>query len=72
MKTINVKVIPNAKKNAVLEEAGIYRVYVKAPATEGRANKALVEAIAEHFGVKKSSVSILSGHKSREKVVEIG
>lgn len=68
---ISVKVIPNAKKTAVLEEDGIYRIYVKAPAAEGKANKALISILAEHFSVKKSSVNILSGRKSREKVVRV-
>jgi len=71
MKTIKVKVIPNARQNKVLDAEGQLRAYVIAPPTEGKANKALVELLAGHFKVKKSSVRIIKGEKSREKVIEI-
>jgi uncharacterized protein YggU (UPF0235/DUF167 family) len=38
----------------------------------GRANEAVVEALAEHFKVPKSRVSIVGGFKSKQKVVRIG
>ncbi|RUM87332.1 MAG: hypothetical protein DSZ24_06440 [Thermodesulfatator sp.] len=42
-----------------------------APPEKGKANKQLVEVLAKHFGVKKSSVKILKGETSHNKVVEI-
>ncbi len=71
MRVINIKVIPNAKKNEVYEEGELLKVRVQAPAMDGRANKAVVEVLAEFFGVKKSSVRIIRGERSREKVVEV-
>lgn len=71
MKVVNVKVIPNAKKNDVSEEAGRLKVHVKAPAVGGKANKTLVEVLAEFFKVKRTSVRIVAGEKSRKKVVEV-
>ncbi len=71
MKVLNVRVIPNAKKNAVSEERGKLKVHVSAPALDGKANKAMIEVLAEHFKTKKSDVRIVRGEKSREKVVEI-
>ena len=68
---INVKVIPNAKQNKLIEENGGYKVYLTAPAVEGKANRALIEFLAEHFGAKKRQISIIRGEKSRDKVVEI-
>ena len=47
------------------------KVYLTAPAVEGKANKALIEFLSEHFGVKKRDIKILLGEKSRNKVVEI-
>lgn len=44
---------------------------MQAPALDGRANKAVVEVLAEFYKVKKSSVRIIRGEKSREKVVEV-
>jgi len=68
---MNIKVIPNAKHNKLVEEAGRLKVYLTAPAVEGKANEALIEFLAEHFKIKKSRISIIRGEKSREKIVEI-
>jgi uncharacterized protein (TIGR00251 family) len=68
---IDVKVIPNARKERIVDEDGLLKVYVTAPALDGKANKALIDLLAEHFDVKKRDVRIVKGEKSREKVVEI-
>lgn len=68
---IRVMVIPNSKKPSVKKENDTYVVRVDAPPTKGRANKRLIEILAEYFGVKKSRIRIISGEKSREKIVEI-
>ena len=69
---INVKVTPNAKKNGVIEEGGAPKARLNAPAARGKANSALIEALAGYFNVRKSSIRIVSGVKSRDKTVEIG
>lgn len=66
-----VKVIPQAKKNSIKQEAGLWKVYLTAPALEGKANAALVESLAEHFCVKKSRIQIIKGLKSRKKTIMI-
>jgi uncharacterized protein (TIGR00251 family) len=71
MKKIQVKVTPRAKQNKIVVKDNVYKVYVTAPAIEGRANEAAVEALAEYFGVSRSRVRITRGDKAREKVVEI-
>ena len=71
MKTFKVKVIPNAKKNEVIMEEEKLKVYVNAPAKDGRANRALIEILADFFNVKKRDVKIVSGEKSREKMIQI-
>ena len=71
MAKFNIKVIPNAKRNRLVEEPGRLKVYLTARAVEGRANAALIDFLAEYFGVKKSSVCIIRGEKSREKIIEI-
>jgi hypothetical protein len=69
--TIKVKVIPRAKKEKIEELDGTLRVYIKAPAIEGRANKRLIEIISDYFKVKKYNITIIKGETSREKVLEI-
>lgn len=47
------------------------KVRLAAPAVDGRANEALIEFLAAHYQVRKSSVRITAGLKSRRKRVEI-
>ena len=68
---ISVKVIPNARKNLVKQAGDTLKAYLTAPPVDNKANKLLVEVIADHFGTKKSHVRIIQGHKSHNKVVEI-
>jgi len=46
-------------------------VAVAARAVEGQATKAVLEAIAAAFGVRRSAVTLVRGATSRDKVVEI-
>lgn len=66
---INVRVIPKARKNDVMEFAGGFKVYLTAPPAEGKANKALLEVLARHLNLKKSQLNIIKGEKSRNKVI---
>lgn len=49
----------------------VYKVSVKARAVEGRANEAIVSALAEYFGVRKSEIALVSGETSKQKVFEV-
>jgi uncharacterized protein (TIGR00251 family) len=70
---INVLVVPNSKVSEVIKiDENNYKVRVDAPVVEGKANKRLIEILAEHFNVPKSSVRILKGFKTRNKIIEIG
>jgi uncharacterized protein (TIGR00251 family) len=71
MKKVTVRIIPNARKTEVVEEESRLKVYVQAPAVDGKANAALIVLLAEHFKVKKGAVQILRGEKSREKIIGI-
>jgi uncharacterized protein len=67
-----VRVQPRAKTNAVVGWAGAaLKVRLTAPPVEGKANKALVELLADLLQTSKSAVTIVSGHGARGKVVEI-
>jgi uncharacterized protein (TIGR00251 family) len=47
------------------------KIRLAAPAAEGKANAALVEFLAAHFGVPRRNVRIAAGLKSRRKRVVI-
>lgn len=67
-----VKLHPRSSKNSVLkEDDGSLNVYLTARPVENKANQALVELLSKDFKVSKSRIKIISGFKSRNKVVEI-
>lgn len=70
---IRAMVTPNSRKGPLVEslDDGTLRLYVRAPAVEGKANKAAVELLATHFDVPKSSVRLVSGATSRVKRFDI-
>ncbi|MEW6445632.1 MAG: DUF167 domain-containing protein [Pseudomonadota bacterium] len=69
---LSLRVQPRSSK-AGLEDVrdGRLRVRLNAPPVDGAANKALIELLAEAFGVPKSRVALLSGETGREKRVAI-
>lgn len=63
---------PNSKKPRVEKDLlETIHVYVSEPPLEGKANNAIRESLAKYFGIKKSSVLLISGEKSKNKVFEI-
>jgi len=76
-KKISVKVITHAKKNEVVDDeidllgARILRVRINQPPENGKANKVLIEVLADYFKIKKNSIEIIAGEKSTHKIVEI-
>jgi uncharacterized protein (TIGR00251 family) len=63
-----VRAQPGARKNAVVgEQNGALKLAVTAPTDQGKANKALIELLAETLGLKRSQVELLKGDKSRDK-----
>ena len=69
---ISVVAKPKSKKMFVKKTANTtYSVSVKEEAREGRANKAIVESLAEYFKIPKSSIKILSGENIKQKIIEI-
>ena len=72
-RTVEIRVIPRARRRGVeLQPGGGLVVRVTEPPEDGRANDAVIEALAKHFGVKRSAVRILRGASSRRKVIAIG
>lgn len=37
----------------------------------GAANKEIIKKIAKHFGISSANIAIKSGHKSKDKIIEI-
>lgn len=68
-----VKVTPNAGRNEITGfKDGVLQVKIAAPPEKGKANKALIDLLAEKLRTKKTSVLIVKGQTSRHKSVIIG
>ncbi len=69
---LRIRVKPGAHEERVSREPdGSLLVLVKARAQEGKANEAVVKAVAAFLHVPKSSVRIRSGLSSRTKLLEV-
>jgi len=68
---IRVKVKPNSRIEELSQEGDSFIIKVKEPPKEGKANQAVIKLLAEHFGVPQSQVRILSGFRSRNKIIEV-
>lgn len=70
--TIEVRVHPRSSRLMLdCVEGGVLKVKLTAPPARGEANEQLLKLLSNEFGVSKSSVRIVKGHASRDKVVEI-
>ena len=70
--TFAVRVQPRASKNGIAGVMeGALKIRLQAPAVADRANEALCVFLAELLKRPKSAVRILSGERSRFKLVEI-
>jgi uncharacterized protein (TIGR00251 family) len=69
---ISITVKPNARRDSVekISEAE-FRVSVRAPAQNGAANRAVIEALAEFLDLPRSNLRIVRGQSARKKLVQI-
>jgi uncharacterized protein YggU (UPF0235/DUF167 family) len=70
---ITVQVKPGSKKGPLVEAGndGSLTVFLKERAVDGAANEGLVAALAKHYRVAKSEITIESGFTSRIKRVSV-
>ncbi len=69
---IKIRVVPRSSRNQVIGlEDGVYKIKLTAPPVDGKANKTLIEVLAKRLGLAKGSVEIVSGERSRQKLVRI-
>ena len=69
---ILVKAKPLSKINSVEKLSSTeFLVSVKEPAVGGRANKAVINLLAEYFKISRNRINILVGQTTKNKIIEI-
>ena len=68
-----MRVQPGAARSEIAgwEPDGALRLRLQAPPVEGRANRALIEFLADALGVKRSAIRLVHGATARRKLIEI-
>lgn len=69
---MRLRVIPSAGKPGVIGRHGEgWKLRVAAPPERGRANDAALELLAGTLGLGATDLRLVSGHRSRDKTVEV-
>jgi hypothetical protein len=69
---VRLRVAPGARRAGVVGRHGeAWKVRVTQPAESGRANEAVVRLLADTLTLPRRSVTLVSGHSARDKIVEV-
>ena len=70
---LQIRVLPNAKRSgwAGMWNGTHYKIALRAPAIDGKANEALIEFLSKTFHLPKRAFTIVSGQTNRCKVIEV-
>jgi uncharacterized protein (TIGR00251 family) len=69
---VRLRVAPGARRAGVVGRHGeAWKVRVTPPAESGRANEAVVRLLADTLTLPRRSVTLVSGHTARDKIVEV-
>ena len=68
---LTVHVHPRARTERLESDGPALQLWVREPPADGRANAAVIRAVARWAGVAPSQVAIVSGATARHKLVEI-
>lgn len=69
---IRVDAIPDSRKEVVTKlDDTKYKIAVKEPAQQNRANRRIQEILSDLFNVPTNQISMLTGHRSSRKMFSI-
>ncbi len=67
---ITVKIVPGSSRTEAMGMyEQMYKIKIAAPPEKGKANKMLINFLAEQFGIKKNTIQIKSGQTSAVKQI---
>ncbi len=69
---LRLRVSPGASRAGIVGRHGdAWKLRVAAPPEDGRANDAVVRLLADTLGLPRTSITLVSGHGGRDKIVEL-
>jgi uncharacterized protein len=69
---LRLRVAPGAAHSSVVGRYGeAWKIRVAAPPEDGRANDAVLRLLADTLSVPRASLTLVSGHGARDKIVEL-
>ena len=68
---IHLKINPNSKKQGIIENQDFFTVSIKAKPVKNKANIELIKYLREKLKFSVEQIKIISGLKTRKKIVEI-
>lgn len=69
MYTVKVKISPNSSKNEIIKTDDGVKIKLTAQPIDNKANKALVEFLSKELKIPKTSIEIMRGSVSKDKVM---
>lgn len=69
--TLVVKTGVRRNESVQEDENGVLVVTTRSKPTDGAANKAVIALLSDYFKTPKSNIKIISGHRSKMKIVEV-
>jgi uncharacterized protein len=72
MSSLQIRLTPRSSRNRIeVQPDGLVKMWVMASPTDGQANEAACELLADALGLAKTRVSVSKGHTSRSKTLEV-
>ena len=68
---LRLRVSPGARTKSINRHGDGWKVRVAAVPERGKANDALIEFLAQRLELPQESIELVSGHSSRDKIVEL-
>ena len=68
---LRLRVSPGARTKSINRHGDGWKVIVAAVPERGKANDALIEFLAQRLELPQESIELVSGHSSRDKIVEL-
>ena len=69
---IEVKVIPNSKKQSFcLEQGGLVKCTLKSKPEKNKANEELIKLLSKTLHIPQQDIKIMSGYTSKKKLIKL-